>query len=226
MGKPAYVPSEWGRRFHSKRVHELLGAGCAGPGKTYTLRGDFLPQLKVEHDRTKLDSYHPDFLAPGTSVGWWLYLRRTNNMLEQEIERTQQIFKRICPAVHWKNDASGGRTYTFPPSGYKYQLGAMHDIGDYQRYMSNEYTGIALDELVQFDEEQYDQVTTRVRTSDHVLVEMLRRVSMSNPLMEFDEKASFVVRDPEWVRRRFIDPAPEGEVILSRRIDMDDGTTE
>ena len=102
----------------------------------------------------------------------------------------------------------------------------MHDIGDYQRYMSNEYTGIALDELVQFDEEQYDQVTTRVRTSDHLLVGMLRRVSMSNPLMEFDEKASFVVRDPEWVRRRFIDPAPEGEVILSRRIDMDDGSTE
>ena len=131
MSGAIYTPSEWGTEFHSARAHELLGAGAAGPGKTYALRADFLPQLKLEDYRARLPEHDPRHIDPGSSKGWWLYLRRTNNMLAQEIVHTEQMFRRLCPEVTWRGDESGGRTYVFPPSGFRYQLGAMHDIGAY-----------------------------------------------------------------------------------------------
>jgi hypothetical protein len=218
-----YTPSEWQSEFHSLRTHEALGAGSAGPGKTTCLRFEFLEQLFTEDRRARLSGDEPERIEPMTSKGWWLYLRRTNGMLEQELERTHQAFSQLCPKLKIRNDPSGGRTYVFPPSGYRYQLGACCDIGDYQKFMSNEYTGVAFDEAVQFDHEQYDQITSRVRTADQVLVGMLKRRAMSNPMMELDSSSSFIVREPDWVRRRFVDPAPEGRRILTRWIEMDDG---
>lgn len=32
LPRGVYVPSEWGRRFHSSRESECFGAGAAGPG--------------------------------------------------------------------------------------------------------------------------------------------------------------------------------------------------
>ena len=46
----------------------------------------------------------------------------------------------------------------------------------------NAQTAIYFDELTAFNEEQYDQITTRLRSSDAVLGTMLKVRSMSNPM--------------------------------------------
>lgn len=89
----------------------------------------------------------------------------------------------------------------------------------------NAQTIIMFDELVQFLEEQYDNIKSRLRTSDSVLGAMLKCRSMSNPVLKRQKGGEdFMVNDPQWVRRRFVDAAPEGNVTLKKRIVMNDGS--
>jgi hypothetical protein len=82
---------------------------------------------------------------------------------------------------------------------------------------------ILYDEVVQLEEEQYDQINTRLRSSDPVLRTMLKIRAMSNPLMSKQKGDNFSIKDPNWVRRRFVDPAPEGKVTLEKTLKMQDG---
>lgn len=216
-----YRPSDWGALFHGLSYEEVLGAGAAGPGKTQVLIMDPVQQVMVENERCT-NREHAFRLSPGGSVGWALHLRRTSPMLEQTIARTQRIFPVIDSGAHFDVQKT---TWTFS-SGYKYQFGHCKDPGDWDRYMSSEFTHIAYDELVQFDEEQYDQINTRLRTSDPVLARMMKIRGMSNPLMTRGNNDNFSVKDPNWVRKRFVDPAPAGRVVLKRKIEMADGTVE
>ncbi len=220
MADEAYTPSVWGARYHALKVTEALGAGAAGPGKTTVLIHDPLSQVAVEHKRLTLPRNHPWYLEKGASVGWALHLRRTGNTLDQTIARTHKIFPRIDPGARWNGEK---QTWTFT-SGYHYQFGHCKDPNSWENFMSNEYTHLAFDELTQFNREQYDQITTRVRSSDPVLASLLAIRSMSNPLMRRQAGESFVVEDPNWVRRLFVDPAPNGNVIMVRKLKRDDGT--
>lgn len=89
----------------------------------------------------------------------------------------------------------------------------------------NAQTAIYFDELTQFNEEQYDQICTRLRTTDPVLMLMLKVRSMSNPLMRKEGTDNFVINDPNWVRRRFVDPNPMGNQIFWKKLKMGDGST-
>jgi len=201
-----YTPSEWGEVFHNiEGVDELLGAGSAGPGKSFVLLMDAVPRVKMEFDRQRLDYKGPHPLKPGQSTGWALHLRRTRPMLDQTIARAKRIFTQIDPGVHWDGDST---TFTFS-CGYRYQFGHCKDPDSWIRYLSNEYDWIGFDELVQFEEEQYDQIITRLRSSDPMLRTMLKVRSCSNPLMGKTAADNFSVKDPNWVRRRFVEPAGE-----------------
>lgn len=216
-----YTPSAWGIAYHTRDEHELLGAGSAGPGKTWVLLADPLRQIKIEHDRCMLapsaEHYHPF----GSSFGWALHLRRTVRMLEQTIQRTHRIFPLIDPGAKWDTQKT---TWTFS-SGYKFQFGHCKDLDDWEGYMSSEYTHLAFDELVQFTQEQYDQIRTRVRCADPVLAKMLRVRSMSNPMMKFAPNESVAMKgDPHWVRKRFVDPHPQGNRTLKEKFFRMDGS--
>jgi hypothetical protein len=82
----------------------------------------------------------------------------------------------------------------------------------------NRNSVVCFDELVSFDKEQYDQISGRVRSSDPVLRAMLKIRSMSNPMYLRTTNENISVKDPNWVRRYFVDPAPLGKVILKKKI--------
>lgn len=228
-----YQPSEWQRRFHAttqRGINEVLGAGAAGPGKTMCLVCDIFDQVVVEHERafgiqdpmTGKVRQHKYRTGPGRSTGWALHLRRTVKNLEQTIVLSQKLFKAIDPNAQWSESKS---TWTFA-SGFRYQFGHCKDPNDWENFMSFEFSAIYYDELTQFNEEQYDQINTRLRSTDPVLSTMLKIRAMSNPLMRREQGESFTVNDPNWVRRRFVDKAPQGNTIFKKKLTRRDGTVE
>lgn len=216
--KSLYFPSEWGMVFHNLPHDEALGAGSAGPGKSLILLMDPFQQIAVEHERC-MDPEHPYHIPWGSSSGWAIHIRRTRPMLELSIQRSHRMFKTIDPGANWNENKA---TWTFR-SGFKFQFSHCHDSEDWQNFLSFEFTHIAYDEVVQLEEEQYDQINTRLRSSDPILRKMLRVRAMSNPLMSKQKGDNFSIKDPNWVRRRFVDPAPEGRVTLSKKLRMKDG---
>lgn len=142
-------------------------------------------------------------------------------MLMETKKRAMRIFPRLDPGVRW---IERDNLWLFT-SGYRFQFGHCHNRDDWGNYMGNEYTHLAFDELIQFEEEQFDQIETRVRATDPVLGKMLKVRMCSNPMM-MRQGETFSVSDPTWVRRRFVDPEPDGNVIFKRDIELEDGTTE
>jgi hypothetical protein len=177
-----------------------------------------LEQIVTEHERTT-NKRHPHAIPPGSSTGWALSLRRTMPMIEQTIVRSHRIFPRLDPGARYDGTK---HTWTFS-SGYRYQFGHCKDPNDWEQYFSSEYSIFLADELVQFLEEQYDQISGRVRSSDPVLRKMLKTRAMSNPVLSRDQMANVSVEDPMWVRKRFVDPAPAGKVTLVKNITLASG---
>lgn len=226
-GKPLYEPSPWQSRFHSVVADEKLGAGAAGPGKSVCLRMEPNQQILIEHHRctgkaemvAPKDSWlynlmkeHP--VRWGESVGHALFLRRLQTTLKQTEMRLQIILPKIDPGVEYNVNSM---MFTFS-SGFKYQLGHCKDIGDWLRYYSDEYTMILYDELAEFEEIQYLQINSRLRTSDPVLRYFLKISAMSNPVQRAE---GIKIKDPFWVRKRFIDDAPQGNTLLKQKYMVD-----
>lgn len=209
-----YTPSPWGAEYHSLPHKYALGAGSAGPGKTTVLIMEPLAQILSEHDRCYRRNDHEYPLKWGDSTGWALHLRRSLAHLSQTILRAKRIFPAIDPGVHWSEQ---DKTFTFS-SGYRMQYGHCHEADSWQQYYSNEYSIICWDELTQFLEEQWDQVNTRLRSSDPALMAMLKVRAMSNPIVGRPANDHFTITDPNWVRKLFVDPAPEGRKTITKRL--------
>ena len=213
-----YIPSDWQTRYHALRVDEALGAGAAGPGKSICLLMDVVPRIQVEHERCS-NKEHQHYQRWGMSNGWALHLRRTRPMLEQTIQRSHRIFPVLDPRAKWDAQHT---TWHFS-SGYRVTFGHCRNEDDWQVYLSNQYDHLAFDELTQFDQEQYDQLKLRVRSSDPVLRHMLAVRSMSNPFISRELSDNFSIKDPSWVKRYFVDPKPEGGTIIKRKIKLMSG---
>jgi len=218
-----YRPSDWQTRFHLLDTNEALGAGAAGPGKSFCLSMDPIQQLRVEDARMHCDPRsvtHPEDplwnqilenpIAHGESQGWALFLMRTSPRLEQRIAKMRTVFLAMDP--HVKEDRQQS-IFTFS-CGFRYQFGHCHLFNDFERYMSSEYSWIGFDELVHFEEEQYFQIKSRLRSSDPVMRGMVKTRAMSNPVMRLEANETFVNRNPQWVREYFVDPAPEGNTLI------------
>lgn len=207
-----YQPSKWQMEFHTCGVDFLLGAGSAGVGKTLALIMEPMAQVIAEHQRCA-DKHHPYPLRWGRSAGWALHLRRELKQLEQTIDTTHRMY----PEIDGKADfSSKTNTWTFA-SGYKVQFGHCKDPNDHEQYLSSAFTLLLPDELTQFEKKQIDGLQSRVRSTDPVLRTMLKTRAMSNP-------GKSPGADPDWVRKKFIDPHPAGRKVLVRYGTRRDGT--
>lgn len=221
MSDVLYTPSEWGKIFHSLRTDEALGAGSAGPGKSLVLLMDPMEQVALEHNRC-LEAKHPYPLRWGDSSARIVHFRRTMPMLTHTMDRAARFFPRIDPDCSFDKQR---HTYTFK-SGLKYQFAHCAESNDHEGYQSSEYSGMYFDELVQFEEEQYHALRVRVRSSDPLLSKMLKVRAASNPFFRREAGSTTSVSDPHWVRKRFVDPAPKGGVVLKKVMRMRDGRDE
>lgn len=235
--KPLYQPSVWQSEYHMRQEDEVLGAGSAGPGKSMCLLMDIVPRIQQEHDRCLVGSRRGDGLTGerldelrdyplrwGHSEGWGLHLRRTRPMLEQTIARSHRIFPILDPDAKWDAQHT---TWQFK-SGYRSAFGHCRHTEDYALYLSNQYDHLAFDELTQFEQEQYEQLRLRVRSSDVLLAQQLKTRTMSNPFISRELGGTggadnYTVNDPMWVKRYFVDPAPMGGVVLKRKLKLQSG---
>lgn len=228
-----YQPSHWQQMFHDLTVDEALGAGSAGPGKTRGLIGDPLQQIRVEHARCSGDPrtvaregtrlfelVDTHRLRWGYSTGWALYLRRSTPMLLEAIAYAKQLFFAVDDGVKFDSKYN---LFLFT-SGYRFQLGHCHERDDWQIYQGTPFTHLDFDELTQFEDNQYFELSARLRSADPVLVHMLKTRAMSNPRTKRERNENYHVTDPHWVRKYFVDPAPQGKTILERKITLSDGT--
>lgn len=199
--------------YHSRTEDEVLGAGSAGPGKTFVLIHDFLAQLQVEHERCLLPKNHEHYHPMGSSVGWALYLRRTTPRLEHSIALSHRIFPQVDPGAKWVGAPKN--TWTFS-SGYKFQFGHCSERQDWEQYASFEFSRILWDELVEFEKEQWDEVNGRCRSSDPIMRRMKGIRAMSNPVRGLTKNDNITISDPQWVRKYFVEPWPEGKRPIRR----------
>jgi hypothetical protein len=213
-------------QVNSKSRLYLAGVQCVPTHNTFCLIHEMLPYIHIEHLRTlrlsqdelmgrygfpeakaKLIADNP--LRPGSSVGWALFLRRQFTELEQVEKVMVRQYRTVDPGFEW---SVGKKIGTFS-SGLKIKLGHCANTGDWDQYLSDEYFMILYDELVTFDQEQYDQINTRNRCSDPVLGRMLKIRAMSNPYYKREGNTA-AVKDPHWVRRRFVDEYRNGRKVL------------
>lgn len=208
-----YTPSPWSSRFHQTTADEVLGGGSAGPGKSLSLLWDpLVTQAVVEHARMlhKPVEGFPDWLnalvlehpiRQGESEGHALHMRRTMPQLRENIDRAWRMFKKFDPGAEY-NKADHRWTFT---SGYKFTFGHCREDNSHEDYLSNQYTHLGFDESYQFLLKQFEELGARVRSADPVLRRLLRIRLMSNPA-------------PGWLKEMFVDPAPEGNVVLKLKV--------
>lgn len=219
-----------------KCIQTETGTYCITPAyipthNSMVLLTDPLQQVWVEHIRCQQGDIPNAFpgdvqeaikrypLRWGYSEGWALHLRRTLTRLGETIERAHRMFPLIDPDVQWNAKTS---TFTFS-SGYKYTFGHCKDRNDYTNYLGQQYSHIGFDELVEFMKKQYDFICSRCRSGDPVMRLMLKKRSMSNPKMSDAKGESVEIDDPGWVKRHFVDPAPEGNKRIRTRVTLKSG---
>lgn len=225
MGASAYTPSPWQARFHGLTVREALGAGAAGPGKTLALvMNPIVTQLVVEHQRAS-NPEHPYHVKMGQSLGHALFLRREAYMLGEVLIKAKRLYPIVDPKVKWYADSSGGGSFVFS-CGYRRTFGHCKDPDDWEKYQGAELTEVDWDELTQFNEDQYEQINLRLRTPDPILGDRVCSRAMSNPLTRREKGSTFSIRDPHWVRKRFVDPAPGGNTLLYYEVQRESGEVE
>ncbi len=184
-------------------------------------------QIATEHARCA-NPRHAYPLRWGESQGHALHLRRISDTLDETVKRSKVMFKKIYPDAKW---SESDYRWTFP-SGYQFSFGHCKDPDDWGGYQSNSYSHIAFDEATQFTYEQFEQISSRLRSKDPVLAGdpelglagMLRTRLASNPNMGSGGHAFTMKGNPFWLRERFVDPAPLGNTVLYHYVEMSDGT--
>jgi len=128
-----------------------------------------------------------------------LFLRRTFPELKNEIIPRSKKFFNPLGAKYSKND----HVWEFE-SGALFFFGHCEDEDDVHKYDSMQINYCAFDELTSFTEWQYLYLTLqRVRTTkDSVLPAICRSASNPGNIGH------------NWVRKRFIDPCPEGSKLI------------
>jgi hypothetical protein len=130
-----------------------------------------------------------------------IILRRTFPELEKEIINRSYDYYGAAGGKYNKQE----KRWTFP-SGAQMHFGHAEEEQDIRKYDGVEYNYIAFDELTSFSEFQYFYLFTRCRSSSKELPAIIRSSAMPGGIGH------------AWVRRRFIEPYPEGSVVIQDKV--------
>ena len=139
-------------------------------------------------------------LIPGAKV---LVIRKN---YPQMVEIEQRLRLRIPKEVATLNKSD--HVMTFKHNGAELHLGYLNSDEAAENYQGHQYVQIGYDELTHYDQSWVDRVNERLRDPEReALMEehglRIRMLAASNPGS----------RGHAWVRERFIDPAPAGEMF-------------
>jgi hypothetical protein len=202
---PAYLftPHPGKQALFMARPERTVGyGGSAGCGKTDCLVNHHLYIVDYENQRVKRGEIR-------TSSAWVIYFRRIMPNTRQTEDRIRRTFPLIDPLAPGWNASDHIWTWS---CGVKWQAGGMEQTTDFLKYYGAEYTEIDFDELTEFEEEQFDQLDTRLRTADPALAPFLNIRWASNPAGD----------GLVWVRRRFVEVAPP-ETTVRYRVTLPSG---
>ena len=186
----AWEPQPGSQQFFlSAPYDEVLYEGTRGPGKTDALLMSFA-----------------QYCDRGFGAHWrGILFREQSTQLADVIAKSQQWFSRFAPEAVYIGGSGG---YWRWPTGERLLMRHMRVPKDYYKYHGHEYPWIGWEELTNWpNAECYESMLTTNRSSypgltdsdGRILLHMLRQTrSTCNP---------FGVGH-NWVKRKFIDPAP------------------
>jgi len=185
-------------------VFEVLYGGAAGPGKSDALLFDHVEQHNSVHSIWEQ--------ARKTTRGRALLVRKEFGRLKDLINRAHNAFPVLSAgSMRWRENE-----HTFHCAcGYRFEFGHLEGPQDHQMYQGQEFTWLGFDQVEEIPQYQYDYLRARVRTSEPALQSFLKVRSTANP----------VGRYADWVKKYFVDPAPEGMTILTNNVELPDGET-
>jgi len=139
-----------------------------------------------------------------------LIVRRTNDELREIIWKTQELYPKAYPGAKWQEKKS---QWVFP-SGARLWLTYLEREEDVLRYQGQAFSYIGFDELTQHATPfAWNYMRSRLRTTDPDLPIFMR--ATTNP------------GGPghQWVKRMFIDPAPENEAFVATNLETGEPLT-
>lgn len=136
-----------------------------------------------------------------------LILRRSTDELREIVWKTQELYPKIFKGAKWGEKKS---QWTFP-SGAKLWLTYLERDQDVLRYQGQAFSYIAFDELTQYPTPfAWNYMRSRLRTTDPDLPTYMRATTNPGGVGH------------GWVKRMFIDPAPENTKFVAQDLETGD----
>lgn len=130
-----------------------------------------------------------------------IFFRRTFPQLQDLIDRSRMVYGQLFGLKCYR--ASENRWIL--PSGAMIRFAHMQDENDKYNYMGHEYQMMCFDELTHFTETQYTFLLGSCRSTDSKIpAQVLASTNPGNI-------------GHEWVKRRFVDPAPPRTTLTDKR---------
>lgn len=188
--------------LHACPVYEVLFGGAKGGGKTDGLLFDHVSQHKAAHGY-----WHETGLK---TRGRALIVRKEFGRLKDFINRANMVFPAISNRqMVWSNQDHWLRC----ECGYRLEFGHLDGPQDHQIYQGQELTYLGVDQAEEIPWNQIAYLKLQVRSSEPVLRGTLKVRYTANPGGRYGE----------WVKKRFIDPSPEGFKVIEEKITLDNG---
>ncbi len=128
-----------------------------------------------------------------------ILFRRTYPELEELVVRSKQVYPQIFPGAEYSESS---KTWNFP-GGATLRMRYLERTADASRYQGHQYTWIGWDELTQWESDvAYRMLIACLRSGHDVNNKRIR--ASANP----------GGRGHQWVKARFIDPAPGGYHVI------------
>ena len=135
---------------------------------------------------------YPDYKA--------LLLRRTFPELQEILDRSKRLFPSVIPGAKWREQEKRWHM----PSGAIVRMGHIEHEDDKYHYMGHEYQYIGIDELTHFTQSIYLFIMGSCRSTNPKIPARMRATTNPGNIGH------------EWVKERFIDPAPPKTVIRDK----------
>ena len=139
-------------------------------------------------------------LIPGAKV--LMVRKQFSHMTEIE----QRLRLRIPSEIASLNKSE--HVMTFKHNGAELHLGFLDSDESAERYQGHQYVQIGYDELTHYDESWVNRLNERLRDPERV--ELMREHGLKIRMLAASNPGA---RGHSWVKQRFIDPAPAGELF-------------